>query len=150
MNERGFVDALYKTLQGFDGAMVLRPNDGMTLGIPDLLAWIPWSFVTNTAVWPIAIEAKQLQPLMKDPFHRGRRTGKLLKHSFTGPQISMLRRMKHAGVDAFGIVRASADTAFRIEPDDLDAKTGNLTHEDMVTFGRRVIRKDGLWRFWET
>ena len=73
----------------------------------------------------------------------------MLKHAFTGPQISMLRKMKRAGVEAFGIVRASRDIAFRLEPEDIPAKTGNFTHGELVKFGKVVHKKKGLWHFWK-
>lgn len=152
MVEKGFVDALQKQIKsGFSGAVVIRPSDNFSLGVPDLLAWIP---VTQSGlggpptVWAVAIEAKQLHPLMDDPFHKGRRIGKMLKHPFTGPQISLLRRLQGADVDAFGLVRAAKDTAFRIDPQDIPAKTGNFTHEELVKFGTPVERVNGVWQFW--
>ena len=77
--EKGFVDSLIKTIKTLEGSVALRPSDSYTLGIPDLLAWIPLR-TTVGRPWSIAIEAKQLHPLMEDPFHKGRRTGKMLKH----------------------------------------------------------------------
>lgn len=146
MEERGFVDALIKTIKaGFPGSAYIRSVDSFTLGIPDLLIWIP---APARHPWSVAIEAKQLRPLMDDPFHRGRRTGLMLKHEFTGPQISYLRLLKNAGVDAFGLVRASEDTAFRIEPRDIP-NLGNFTHEQMISIGKPVHRVDGLWEFWK-
>ena len=138
--------------------MALRPSDNRTLGIPDVLGWIPVdqgmegqeSIVHCPIVWSIAIEAKQLHPLMDDPFHKGRRTGQMLKHDFSGPQISLLRELKSAGVDACGLVRASEDTAFRFEPEDIPRKTGNFTHEEMVKLGYPVRRYDGKWEFWRS
>jgi hypothetical protein len=150
--EKGFVDALIKTVNSFGEAIAVRPSDNYTMGIPDVLGWIPVDKRPGSVVpvtWSIAIEAKELKPLMDDPFHKGRRTGKMLKHEFTGPQVSMLRKMKRAGVDAFGLVRASGDTAFRLEPEDIPARTGNFTHEELVKFGRVVRRENGLWKFWE-
>jgi len=124
----------------------------MTLGVPDVLAWIPVDQDEEAGVptvWGIAMEAKQLRPLMPDPFHKGRRIGQMLKHPFTGPQMSLLRQLKLAGVEAFGIVRASTDTAFRIEPEDLPSETGNFTYEEMVKFGSLVSRNHkGFWEFW--
>jgi hypothetical protein len=144
MAEKTFVDALITTLEKrFDGrGVVIRASDRYTLGIPDLLCF---AYGDPT----IAIEAKQLLPLMNDPFHKGRRIGQMLEHPFMGPQISMLRRLCSAGVDAFGLVRASMDTAFRIHPSDLPVKTGNFTHEELVKIGRPIYKRDGLWRFWE-
>ena len=144
MAEKQFVDQLIKTIHTFGNATVLRCSDSHTLGIPDLLAWIP----RGDGTWSLALEAKEIKPLMKDPDHKGRRTGQMLKHAFTGPQISMMRSMMKSGVDVFGIVRVSMDTAFRFEPRDINAKTGNFTYEEMVKFGKRVHRRDGVWRFW--
>lgn len=151
MDEKGFVDSLIQTIQrAFSAATVVRPSDSHTLGIPDILGWapVPQTFTRLTLCWSFGIEAKQLKKLLDDPMDPGRRTGQLLHHRFSGPQISMLRKMKKSGVDAFGIVRVSSDTAFCIEPEHIPAKTGNFTHEELVKVGRRVDRKDGLWSFW--
>jgi len=146
VSEKLFVDALMTTFRRvFPKSVVVRPSDSYTLGIPDLLAWTPARFGTCA----VAIEAKCLNPLMPDPFHKGRRTGKMLKHPFMGPQIAMLRRMKDAGVDAFGIVRVSEDTAYRFEPEDIPAKTGNFTYDEMVKIATPVRRESGVWIFWE-
>lgn len=147
MVERDFVDALIASIRGFygylpNGIVIQRSSDRYTLGIPDILTW--------SELGTMAIEAKQLSPLMADVGHRGRRTGLMLKHPFMGPQISMLRNFKGVGVAAFGIVRASADTAFRIEPEDLPAKTGNFTYDELIKIGQPVYRKDGQWQLWET
>lgn len=153
MEERDFVDGLIKTIKtAFSGAAYIRPVDSYTLGVPDLLIWLPMHSpgeLGSSRPLSVAIEAKQLRPLMPDPFHRGRRTGMLLKHEFTGPQVSSLRQLAGAGVDAFGLVRASEDTAFRIEPKDIPADTGNFTHEQLMQIGRPVKRTNGLWLFWE-
>jgi len=152
VSEKAFVDALIRTIGKFSHSVVIRPNDQRTIGIPDILGYIPLieniNFSGLARVWAVAIEAKELHPLMDDPFHKGRRTGQMLKHAFTGPQVSMLRKMSKAGVDAFGLVRASSDTAFRIHPDDISAKTGNFTHEEMVEFGIEVTKDKGVWNFW--
>lgn len=143
MDERLFVDSIIATIsKRWEGAVTQRSSDRYTLGIPDVLGWVK----DHPA---LAIEAKQIHPLMEDPFHRGRRTGLMLKHAFMGPQISMLRRLHAVGVDAFGLVRASLDTAFRIHPNDLPTKTGNFTHEELVKIGRPIHKREGLWRFWE-
>lgn len=151
MMEREFVDALMKTIRTeFPSSSVVKPADAFTLGIPDILGWVPTPSGEQRRVWAIAIEAKSLHPLMEDPLHRGRRNGLMLKHHFTGPQISTLRMLHRSQVDAFGLVRASADSAFRIHPNDLPEKTGNFTHEELVGIGRLIYRRNGLWRFWET
>ncbi len=149
MDERGFVDALLKSIKNLSSkAAYIRAVDKFTLGIPDILAWIP---MPNSTPWMFAIEAKALAPLMPDPYHRGRRTGQMLKHPFTGPQISKLRELKAAGVEAFGLVRVSEDAAFRIEPEKINDRTGNFTHEELVEISTEVPRlADGTWRFWRS
>jgi len=148
MAERSFVDSLIQTIsRRWPGSAVQRSSDRYTLGVPDLLVWaIDPAFQTPIC---IAIEAKQLSPLMPDWTHKGRRTGAMLEHGFMGPQISMLRKLKKNGVDAFGLVRVGADTAIRIDPDALPSKTGNFTYEEMVESGWPIHRKEGLWVFWE-
>lgn len=152
MQEREFVDALMGTVRKkWPLATMLRASDNYTLGIPDLLVWIPVGVISvrpMRVTHSYAIEAKQLHPLMSDPFHRGRRIGMMLKHPFSGPQISLLRAMARSGVDAFGLVRMSQETAFRIHPDDLPAKTGNFLHEDLIKVGEIIKRENGLWQFW--
>lgn len=147
MDEGTFVDGLMKTIaKMWPEATAMRIVDRFSLGIPDVMAWIPMS---EKYPWSVAIEAKALDPLMPDPFHRGRRTGLMLKHPFTGPQISTLRKLKKSGVLAMGLVRASDDTAFRILPDDLPATSGNFTHEQMLEIGTAIHRRsDGVWNFW--
>lgn len=147
MAERGFVDSLRGSIRRmWPDAADLRAVDKFTLGVPDVLAWVPMGAAFP---WAIAMEAKALNPLMPDPYHRGRRTGLMLKHPFTGPQISKLRELKRAGVEAFGIVRASEDTAFRIEPHDIPIETGNFTHEQLIAISTVVSRRhDGVWQFW--
>lgn len=146
MVEKDFVDSLLNTIKRrFPGSVSVRPSDNYTLGMPDILAWVP---VMGPYPWSLAIEAKKIRPLLKDPHDPGRRTAPLLKHPFTGPQISMLRKLKRAQASAFGLVMATSDTAFKIDPDDLPAKTGNFTHEELVKIGSLVRRENGLWLFW--
>lgn len=148
MIEREFVTALIESAKTMAPAVdTYRSSDRATLGVPDLLVW---SKLECGLSYAGAVEAKQLRPLMEDPWHRGRRTGLMLKHPFTGPQVSKLRKLKEAGCDACGLVRVSSDTAFRIEPEDIPAKTGNFTHEELVKLGTAIVRERGIWRFWRT
>ena len=150
MAEKAFVDALFRTIRkAFDGEnCAWRPADSYTMGLPDVMAIIA-NPSTPGLTWSVAIEAKELKPLMDNPFHKGRRTGRMLKHPFTGPQVTFLREFKKVGGDAFGLVRASSDIAFRLEPEDISPETGNFTHEELVEFGRPIYRADGLWQFWK-
>lgn len=158
MQERDFVDALIETTRKkFPNSTVVRPSDNYSLGIPDLLIWIPLEYYPTSSLpahercrpWAVAIEAKSLKPLMPDPFHKGRRTGLMLEHNFTGPQISLLRSLARSQVDAFGLVRASEDTAFRIHPEDIPAKNGNFTYDEMIAIGQPIRRVKGVWQFWD-
>lgn len=148
MNEKGFVDSLIKTLTThYPEADYTRASDNYNLGLPDLVFTIPSGI--HGCPNAFAIEAKQIKPLMEDPYHKGRRTGMMLKHTFTGPQISNLRRKKLSGVRAFGLIRVSVDMAFSIEPEDIPAKTGNFTHEELVKFGTPVLRtREKGWNIW--
>ena len=148
MNEKGFVDSLIKTITTrYPDADYTRASDNYNLGLPDLVFTIPSDI--HGRPFSMAIEAKQIKPLMDDPYHRGRRTGMMLKHTFTGPQISNLRKKKTSGVQAFGLIRVSIDMAFRVEPEDISAKTGNFTHEELVKFGKPIHRTRGSgWDLW--
>jgi len=146
-NEKGFVDSLIKTIRNHQGADWTRASDNFNLGLPDLV----FTIVSPVHGCPnaFAIEAKQISPLMKDPFHRGRRTGMMLKHTFTGPQISNLKSKKASGVHAFGLIRVSIDMAFSVEPEDIPRKNGNFTHEELVKFGTPVFNTKGEgWDIW--
>jgi hypothetical protein len=148
MIEREFVTGLIKgAKKELTAVVTYRASDRATIGVPDLLVWAK---LVNGQRYSGAVEAKQIRPLMADPWRRGHRTGLMLKHPFTGPQISMLLKLVTAGVDACGLVRVSADTAFRIEPDVIPAKTGNFTYDEMVAFGTAIVRERGVWRFWRT
>ena len=124
-------------------AQVYRPHDAVTLGVPDLLAWIP----RETGCLALAVEAKQLMNYLKDPYDPGKRTAPLLHHAFSGPQITYLRELARAGVQTWGIVRVSSDAAFRLRADQIPS-TGNFTHEELVGIGELVRREEGVWRFW--
>lgn len=151
MNERSFVDSLVKTIKERHKGIAIRASDNYTMGIPDILAWIPVndSADSGSLVWSLGIEAKALVTLMENPFEKGRRIGNLLKHPFSGPQISMLRSLKRCGVDAFGIVRVSRYTAFRIGPEEIPARTGNFTHDELMEVGCPVYYVNGDWQFWK-
>ena len=153
MSEKTFVDGLIRTIKKFGQGFAFRPNDNMTIGMPDVLGYVPLGdhqpgFRGPPKVWAIAIEAKALHKLMEDPYHKGRRVGQMLRHPFSGPQVSTLRKMAIAGVDAFGLIMVSEDTAFRFHPNDISTRTGNFTHEELVEFGVEVRRDKGIWNFW--
>ena len=68
-----------------------------------------------------------------------------------GFSATVVEVLKRAGVDAFGLVRVNADTAFRIEPADIPTTNGNFTHEELVERSTVVPRRhDGVWQFWRS
>jgi hypothetical protein len=157
MKERDFVTALMTTISKVHPESVQwRLNDAKTLGLPDITVFLKameLSSFNPLDEWydrpmTIVIEAKAVRPFLKDPFDPGRRTAPLLKHAFTGPQVSMLRKLKEVDALAFGLIRVTEDAAFRVEPEDIPADTGNFTHEQLVKVGTLVKRENGLWQFW--
>ena len=142
MDERDFVAALAETLKRhFPGVHIQRSVDRVTLGIPDLQAVRP-----NRRF--LAVEAKRLQRLLIDPRLPGNRTGPLLDHAFTGPQISTLRSLVRAGAEAWGLVQVCRDAAFRVHPKDIPAN-GNFTHAELEACGVLINRTSEGWLFWD-
>lgn len=141
MIEKNFVTGLINTIAVMHhDAVVIRPNDQMTLGIPDILAILPPAGVM------LAIECKQLRTFLADPFNPGKRTGPLLDHPFSGPQISMLRKLARAGATAFGAIRVTDVAAFRIDPELIPIE-GNFTFEKLQEVGIPFFRSDARWNF---
>lgn len=141
MVETDFAIAVAKSIKkSFTDSFVWRPRDAYTLGIPDVLA-----YVSKRA--PMAVEVKQLARLLRSPHDCGRRTTALLHHPFSGPQISILRSLERAGVEAYGMIRITSDAAVRVLPADIPAD-GNYMHEHLMKVGALITRTDGVWRFW--
>lgn len=141
MIESNFVTGLMNTINVMHpDAVIIRPNDQMTLGIPDIMAILP------PAGALLAIECKQLRSFLPDPFNAGRRTGPLLDHTFTGPQISMLRKLARAGAVAFGAIRVTEGAAYRIDPSLIPIE-GNFTFEQLQKVGTPFFRSDTRWKF---
>lgn len=139
--EKDFVNQLVNSAKKhWDRPVILRASEAHRLGVPDLIIW--------AAGECFALEAKQVHPMLEDPRDPGRRTGDLLRHPFSGPQIIMLRDLKRVGVHAWGIVRVSEYCAFRIQPEAIPTKTGNLSHGDLADAGYLVDGELGTWRFW--
>ena len=143
MNERDFSQLLKVSIEKFYlDSCVLRPVDSFNLGVPDLIAVIPGRPL-------LAVEVKQLQRYVKDPMEvESRREGPLLQHKFQGPQISMLRKLKKAGAEVYGLIRVTQDFAFRVDPDEIP-NVGNFTHLDLLQNGRYIRRKKEGWIFWD-
>jgi hypothetical protein len=91
VNEIGFVRKLQEIVkEDHAGALVLKPNDQKTIGIPDLLIF--W------AGRAYAIEAKVARgvPRNKDALW--------LDHDFTGPQVVTLRQLAANDIPAIGLI----------------------------------------------
>ncbi len=126
----------------FPDAFVWKPADGFNLGVPDIHAALPpdGSF--------LAAEVKQVPKLFETgDFLKAENINRpLLKHCFTGPQISMLRRLQKAGAQAYGIVRTHKDFAYRIAPGAIPLH-GNFTPKELMACGWAFYGEDG-WKFW--
>jgi hypothetical protein len=148
MTERDFAVAVMKSIKKqYPGAYVVRPNDRVTIGLPDILAFIPLS--ASISGFSVALELKSLGRFLDDPMDPGRRTAALLQHPFEGPQVTALLQLEQAGVRAYGLVRVTSSHCFRIGPDQLYALTGNFTHAELVEAGTMISREsDGTWPVW--
>ena len=141
-DERGFVTKLMKAIEkAYPDAFVWKPADAFNLGIPDIHAALPpdGRFM--------AAEVKQIPKLCEHGDFLKAHNKEILEHRFTGPQISMLRRLHEAGVQAYGIVRTHQDIAYRIKPHDIPLY-GNFTPRQLMACGHAIFKADG-WKFWE-
>jgi hypothetical protein len=96
MTENTFVTRVRATIgKTYPGAVILRANDRITQGIPDLLVWHGGK--------SYAIEAKVCR---LDPYYLPNLASKhpALEHDFTGPQVVTLKDMAAAGVFAVGMI----------------------------------------------
>lgn len=144
--ERDFVKQVAQSVKdAFQNVTTFVPNDQMTLGAPDLLAWCTDDAMSRT----MAVEAKQLLRLLSDPRDPGRRTEPLLHHPFTGPQVAFLRSLMRSRVEAYGLIRVSVDYAIRVSPMDIPIGTGNFTHAELMAVGTLIRRGSRGWVFWE-
>jgi hypothetical protein len=96
MNEIGFVHKLRDRIrEDHEGALIIKPNDQKTVGIPDLLAF--WS---GTAV---AVEAKVARGVPRN------REALWLDHDFTGPQVVTLQQLARNGIPAVGLINVASN-----------------------------------------
>ena len=132
-SEKRFVESLKESAKKIDSnAFVWKTNDRMSLGIPDLVIVIQ-SFV-------YAIEAKSTD------FFQVKATRKeILKHPFSGPQVSILRQIDNADAFAFGAIQTGPDVACIFHPQDIPAN-GIITLDDFTQLGLGVNKVDGIWR----
>lgn len=141
MSEKNFVEQLQRSAKAIDEhAFVWKTNDRFSLGIPDLL------IIIKGAVH--CIEAK-LGAVPVDERHA--ESMLVLKHPFSGPQISILRQLERAGAFSCGAVKVANDIAYILHPCKIP-KYGNFTFPEMEELGARVSKKNGIWRIdeWRT
>lgn len=125
--------------KAFPDSFVWKPADAFNLGVPDIHAVLQDGFF-------LAAEVKQVPRLFKHGEFMKNPEKEMLKHTFTGPQISMLRRLKVAGAQSYGIVRTHPDIAYRIDPSDIPMH-GNFTPRLLDKVGHPFYGEDG-WKFW--
>lgn len=128
MSEKSFVQSIQKSASVIfaDRVFIWKTNDRFTLGIPDLF------IVVDGFVY--AIEAKKAVEKKTGGF--------VIKHPFSGPQISTMRQLHKAGAFSFGAIQMGKDWAYLVHPDKVKTvfEPGEL---DMLP---RVYKTDGLWR----
>lgn len=139
-NERAFVTTLMMRLsEVFEESFVWKPADSFNLGIPDIHAVLPGGHF-------LAAEVKEVPKLLDKSLEEYKPDRKMLGHLFSGPQISMLRKLKRAGALSVGIVRTHKDLAYYIHPESIPLD-GQITPVILHTHGIRMTRQTG-WRFW--
>lgn len=131
MSEKGFVEQLRESARRLDkNAFIWKTNDRFSLGIPDL--WI----VTRGRIF--TIEAKftdRWDKLSKRP---------VLSHTFSGPQISVLRQISRAGGVSCGAVQVEPSVAYILDPFDIPSG-GNFNAEELEKVAFKNVRKNGIW-----
>lgn len=131
MSEKRFVEQIRESARRLDkDAFIWKTNDRFSLGIPDL-----WT-VTRGRLF--AIEAKfvdRWDKLSERP---------ILSHSFSGPQVSILRQIRRAGGLSCGAVQVEPSVAYILDPLDIPSG-GNFTAEKLEEISHRTIRENGTW-----
>jgi hypothetical protein len=127
MTELNFVHKVQNYIRAdHPGAVVLKPNDRNTQGIPDLLVF----HHSCTA----ALELKSVDHQPRDRF------APWLSHPFTMPQVVLLRDMAAQGVVALGLIEYRIEDAiYAMHPMDL---TPSLSLNDVIDKGKLV--EDGV------
>ena len=133
-SEKTFVRTLMKAMGSHDTACVWKPSDGFTLGIPDINAVIDGVF------WGLEVKVAKRIVASIDEVHR--LGDDVLRHKFSGPQISMLRKLERAGAQAWGIIQVTKNHAYQISPWDI-RRDGNISATSLLGSGFLVSRTRG-------
>jgi len=132
VSEKSFVMGIQRSiLRAHEDAFVWKTNDRFSLGMPDLLVVIEgrlYALEAKAIRWPMNIK-------------------KVLKHPFSGPQMSVIKQLSAAGAFAAGIVGVSKDSARLVLPDMFN-RNGNFTKEEFDELPL-VTKKRRLWRIIE-
>lgn len=129
-NERTLVDDVRQAIFRDDrAAVVLKPNDNFTVGIPDLLVYAS----TGAA----ALELKVTKTLPRDPD-----SPTWLDHPLSATQCALLKRLAAVDVTAFAIIRV-------IRTAELWALRGascvpELSYNHLVRHGEQISLAPGL------
>lgn len=138
MSEKRFVDQIRDSARRLDrDAFIWKTNDRFSLGIPDL--WI----ITRGRIF--AIEAK-----FADRWDKSSKRP-ILSHSFSGPQISILRQVRRAGGICCGAVQVEPSVAYVLDPIDIPS-SGNFSSEKIEEIAFKSVRENGIWNLdeWAT
>jgi len=132
VSEKSFVIGIQRSITRLhESAFVWKTNDRFSLGMPDLMVVIDgllYALEAKSIKWPI--NAK-----------------KVLKHPFSGPQMSVIKQLHAAGAFASGIVGVSRESARLVLPGAFN-KNGNFTKEEFDELPL-VTKRERLWRVTE-
>jgi hypothetical protein len=113
------------------GTYCLKMAEKFHIGIAD--------FQLVRAGQTVVFEAKFIaQPLPA-------RATKVLKHPFTGPQITYLRGMNNAGAKTYGVIGMNDTKMIKVLPSHMIPAGGNWSLEDWGTFHHNIR----LYDFWD-
>jgi len=133
MNEDTFVRSLQRRIQrDHPGAVILRPNDRSTEGIPDLLVY--------HRICVAALECKSVGHDPRDP------DAPWLSHPFSMPQATLLRDLASQGVVALGLVEhMTSGRVYALHPRGISP---SLSLTNVMNFGC-LLPPDGSGRILE-
>ena len=127
--ENEFNAYLSKKFRATNATAVLKVCDKITPGIPDFLIW--------RGTRSLAIESKFVAKLPK------KRTAQLLKHTFSGPQLTMLETLSIGGAITYGLVGIGETKLMYLIPRDKIPMCGNWDVEGFFhQTGTTVYRFD--------
>jgi hypothetical protein len=104
----------------------LKMAEKYHIGVPDFCVW--------RGGRSVVFECKFIPGIIKP--------GKLLKHPFTGTQLTFLQALIRAGVPSFGVIGCGINATMWLLPANLITSHGNWVAEDFWAATKNLIRHD--------